>query len=62
MFKIIEKRCSMAVFLCRYLDFESRRCYYKGKGTAVMVFGDYNWGGRRPWKKLLMTLMPIIFL
>lgn len=25
----------------------------KARGTAVMVFGDYNWGGRRPWKKLL---------
>jgi hypothetical protein len=31
----------------------ARWCHYKGKGTAVMVFGDYNWGGRRPWKKLL---------
>lgn len=25
----------------------------KAKGTAVMVFGDYKWGGRKPWKKLL---------
>jgi hypothetical protein len=25
----------------------------KARGTAVMVFGDYNWGGRKPWKKLL---------
>jgi len=25
----------------------------KAKGTPVMVFGDYNWGGRKPWRKLL---------
>ena len=25
----------------------------KAKGTPVMVFGDYKWGGRKPWKKLL---------
>lgn len=25
----------------------------KAKGTAVMVFGDYKWGGRKPWRKLL---------
>ncbi|MBQ0153057.1 MAG: L,D-transpeptidase [Chryseobacterium sp.] len=25
----------------------------KAKGTAVMVFGDYKFGGRKPWKKLL---------
>ncbi len=22
------------------------------KGTPVIVFGDYNWGGRKPWKQL----------
>lgn len=25
----------------------------KAKGTAVIVFGDYKWGGRKPWRKLL---------
>ncbi|CAA7194644.1 hypothetical protein CHRY9293_00931 [Chryseobacterium potabilaquae] len=25
----------------------------KAKGTPVMVFGDYQWGGRKPWRKLL---------
>jgi hypothetical protein len=25
----------------------------KAKGTPVMVFGDYKWGGRKPWRKLL---------
>ncbi|RMZ58769.1 murein L,D-transpeptidase [Chryseobacterium nematophagum] len=25
----------------------------KAKGTAVMVFGDYKWGGRKPWRNLL---------
>lgn len=25
----------------------------KARGTAVMVFGDYKWGGRKPWRKLL---------
>ncbi|SHL85752.1 L,D-transpeptidase catalytic domain [Chryseobacterium polytrichastri] len=25
----------------------------KAKGTAVMVFGDYKWGARKPWRKLL---------
>ncbi len=24
----------------------------KAKGTPVVVFGDYKWGGRKPWKKL----------
>lgn len=24
----------------------------KANGTPVMVFGDYNWGGQKPWKKL----------
>lgn len=25
----------------------------KAKGTPVMVFGDYQWGGQKPWRKLL---------
>lgn len=25
----------------------------KAKGTAVIVFGDYKWGGRKPWRNLL---------
>lgn len=25
----------------------------KAKGTAVLVYGDYPWGKRRPWKNLL---------
>lgn len=25
----------------------------KAKGTPVMIFGDYKWGGRKPWRKLL---------
>jgi hypothetical protein len=25
----------------------------KAKGTPVMVFGDYKWGGQKPWRKLL---------
>lgn len=25
----------------------------KAKGTAVLVFGDYKWGARKPWKNLL---------
>lgn len=25
----------------------------KAKGTPVMVYGDYPWGGRKPWRKLL---------
>ena len=25
----------------------------KARGTAVIVFGDYKWGGRKPWRKLL---------
>lgn len=25
----------------------------KAKGTPVIVFGDYKWGGRKPWRKLL---------
>jgi len=25
----------------------------KAKGTPVMVYGDYKWGGRKPWRKLL---------
>ncbi len=25
----------------------------KAKGTAVLVYGDYKWGGRKPWRKLL---------
>ncbi|WP_312076335.1 L,D-transpeptidase [Chryseobacterium sp.] len=25
----------------------------KAKGTAVMVYGDYKWGGQKPWRKLL---------
>ncbi|MDR4895045.1 MULTISPECIES: L,D-transpeptidase [unclassified Chryseobacterium] len=25
----------------------------KARGTAVMVFGDYKWGGRKPWRNLL---------
>lgn len=25
----------------------------KAKGTPVMVFGDYPWGKRKPWRKLL---------
>ena len=24
----------------------------KANGTPVIVFGDYDWGGRKPWKKL----------
>jgi hypothetical protein len=24
----------------------------KANGTAVIVFGDYNWGGKKPWKYL----------
>ena len=24
----------------------------KTKGTPVIVFGDYNWGGKKPWKNL----------
>lgn len=25
----------------------------KAKGTPVMVYGDYKWGGQKPWRKLL---------
>ncbi|GAB0155293.1 hypothetical protein CHRYSEOSP005_05540 [Chryseobacterium sp. Alg-005] len=25
----------------------------KANGTPVIVFGDYKWGGRKPWRKLL---------
>lgn len=25
----------------------------KAKGTAVMIFGDYQWGKRKPWRNLL---------
>ena len=25
----------------------------KAKGTAVIVFGDYPWGKRKPWRNLL---------
>lgn len=25
----------------------------KANGTPVIVFGDYAWGGRKPWKKLI---------
>ena len=25
----------------------------RAKGTPVIVYGDYPWGKRRPWKKLL---------
>lgn len=25
----------------------------KVNGTPVIVFGDYNWGGKKPWKKLI---------
>ncbi|MGZ8526422.1 MAG: L,D-transpeptidase [Kaistella sp.] len=25
----------------------------KANGTPVIVFGDYNWGGKKPWKNLI---------
>ena len=25
----------------------------KANGTPVIVFGDYEWGGKKPWKNLI---------
>ena len=25
----------------------------KASGTPVIIFGDYEWGGKKPWKKLI---------
>ena len=26
----------------------------KANGTPVIVFGDYQWGGKKPWKNLIL--------
>lgn len=26
----------------------------KANGTPVIIFGDYKWGGKKPWKKLIL--------